>query len=101
MTAKLNQHIYSKGILTSKFGSKDMLLWKRVSAFVSTEDENLWILSRLMWFDGSRPPEMLPCIPLKNYFTQQKAGCSLERIMPKFPKWLFINAYLHLKGDML
>ena len=24
--AKLNQHIYFKGILTSKFGSKDMLL---------------------------------------------------------------------------
>ena len=43
---KLNQHLYFKGVLTSKFGSKDMLLWKRGSAFVSTEDENLWIPSR-------------------------------------------------------
>ena len=43
--AKLNQHIHFKGILTSKSGSKDMLLWKRSSAFVSTEDENLWINS--------------------------------------------------------
>ena len=30
-----------KGILTLKYGSKDMLLWKRGSVFVSTEDENL------------------------------------------------------------
>ena len=49
--AKLNQH---KGILTSKFGSKDMLHWKTGSAFVSTEDENMWIPSRLVWFDGTR-----------------------------------------------
>ena len=28
--AKLNQHVYYKGIITSKFGSKDMLLWKEV-----------------------------------------------------------------------
>ena len=46
--AKLNQYMYFKGILTSKFASKDMLLWKRGSAFVSTKDENLWIPSRLM-----------------------------------------------------
>ena len=37
-TVKLNQH---KGILTSNFESKDMLLWKRDSVFISTEDENL------------------------------------------------------------
>ena len=30
-----------KGILTLKYGSKDLLLWKRGSVFVSTEDENL------------------------------------------------------------
>ena len=61
--AKLNLH---KGILTSKFASKDMLLWKRGSAFVSTENENLWIHSRLMWFDGPRHPEMVPkmCHPI-------------------------------------
>ena len=50
--AKLSQH---KGTLTSKFESKDMLLWKRGSAFVSTEDKNLWIPSRLMWFDEQDP----------------------------------------------
>ena len=39
--AKQNQDIYFKGILTSKFGSKDMLFWKRRSAFVSTENVSL------------------------------------------------------------
>ena len=39
--AKLNQHIYFIGILTPEFGSKDIVLWKRGSSFVSTEDENL------------------------------------------------------------
>ena len=41
--AKLNQHICFKGILTSKFVSKNMLIWKRGSAFVSTEDRKLLI----------------------------------------------------------
>ena len=41
--AKQNQHTYFKGILTSKFESKDMLPWKRDSAFVPTEDEKLWV----------------------------------------------------------
>ena len=54
---KVNQH---KGILTSKFGSKDMLLWKRGSAFVSTGNESLWIPSRLVWFDGTRFPKRSP-----------------------------------------
>ena len=53
LAAKLNQHIYFNDILTLKFESKDMLLWKRDSAFVFTEDENLWIPSILMWFDGT------------------------------------------------
>ena len=44
--AKLNWH---KGILTSKFGYNLMLLWKRGSAFVSTDDEKLWIPSRIIW----------------------------------------------------
>ena len=39
--AKLNQPIYFKGILIPKFESKDMLLWKSRSSFVSTEDENV------------------------------------------------------------
>ena len=59
-TAKLNQHLYYKGILTSEFRSKDMLLGKRGSSFVFTEDENLWIVSRRIWFQGPRPPEKLP-----------------------------------------
>ena len=53
--AKLNQQIYFKGILASKFGPKDLLVLKRGSSFVSTEDEYLWIASRVMWFDGPRP----------------------------------------------
>ena len=32
----LDHHICSKGIMTSKFGSKDMILWKRGSSSVST-----------------------------------------------------------------
>ena len=40
-SAKQNQYVYYKGILTSEFGSKGMLLWKRRSCFVSTESENL------------------------------------------------------------
>ena len=57
--AKLNQHYFSyKGIMTSKFGCKDMLLWKRGS-LVSTVDENLWIASRPRWFDETRPPERM------------------------------------------
>ena len=58
--AKLNQPIYSKGIFTSKFVFKDMLLWKRGSSFVSTEVENLWNPSRLTSFNGPRPPERAP-----------------------------------------
>ena len=54
--AKLNQHIYFKGILILKFVSKDLLLWESY-VFVSTEDENLWIASRLLWFHQPRPPE--------------------------------------------
>ena len=60
-----------------------MLLWKRGSVFVSTEDENLWINSRLMWFDAPRPPEKLLWTPQK-YFAQQKARSILERTMPIF-----------------
>ena len=38
------QHIYFKAILTSEFESKNMLLWKRGSSFISTEDENCGLL---------------------------------------------------------
>ena len=41
--AKLDQHLYFKGMLTSKFMSKDMILWKRCSMFVPKEDRKLCI----------------------------------------------------------
>ena len=86
-TAKLNQHVYYKGIMTSEFGSKNMLLWKRRSSFVSKENENLWISSRLMWFDGPRhTPQKVAVNMPKGYFIQQKAGSTLERTMSKFPR---------------
>ena len=31
--AKLNQHVYYKGIKTSEFGTKNMMLWKTGSFF--------------------------------------------------------------------
>ena len=55
--AKLSEHIYFKGILILNFVSKDILLWKRGSVFISAEDENLWIASRLLWFHQPRPHE--------------------------------------------
>ena len=58
--AGLIQFIYFKNALTQKFKPKDKLLGKRISILVSTENENLWILSRLMWFDQARPPETMP-----------------------------------------
>ncbi|KAL6086788.1 hypothetical protein STEG23_031118, partial [Scotinomys teguina] len=36
---------------------------ERSSAFVSTEDENLWIASRLTWFDQERHPKRSPDVP--------------------------------------
>ena len=57
--AKLNQNGYHKGTITSKFGSKDMMLWKRGSSFVFTEDETLWIASIPIWYNRPCPPERL------------------------------------------
>ena len=56
-TAKLNQCIYFKVILTLIFVSKDILLWKRGSAIVSTEDRKLWIPYGQLWFDKTRTQE--------------------------------------------
>ena len=56
--AKLNQHKYYKGILTSEIGSKNMMLWKRGS-FVFTEDGTLWIAYRPIWYDRPCHPERL------------------------------------------
>ena len=51
--------------MTSKFGSKDMLFWKRGSFLISEEYENLCIASSLIWFDGTRPRERAPWTPSK------------------------------------
>ena len=55
---KLNQHVYYEDIMTSKFGSKNMLLWKRGFSFVFT-DESLWIASISIWYDEPYPRERL------------------------------------------
>ena len=57
-TAKLNQNGHHKGIMTSEFWSKNIMLWKS-SSFVFTENETLWILSRQIWYDRPHPPERL------------------------------------------
>ena len=57
--AELIQDRYFKNALTSKFGSKDMILWKGSSSFLFTEDEILWIASITIWYDRPRPPERL------------------------------------------
>ena len=71
-TAKLKKHVYYNGILTSVFCSKDTLLWKRGSSFVSSEDENLWNPSRLMWFDGPKPLKGCREHPLKITFPNKQ-----------------------------
>ena len=58
--AELIQDRYFENTLTSKFGSKDMILWKGGSSFVFTEDETLWIASIPIWYDKPCPPERLP-----------------------------------------
>ena len=53
---------YFKNTLASKLKSKGMLLWRRDFAFVSTENERLWIYSELrkIRFDKGRPSEKSP-----------------------------------------
>ena len=57
--AGLIQPIYFENVLTSKFKSKDMLLWRRDFAFVSTGNGRLWIHSELrkIRFDQGRALE--------------------------------------------
>ena len=47
--AELIQDIYFENTLTSKFGSRVMMLWKGGPSFVFTEDETLWIASIPIW----------------------------------------------------
>ena len=60
--AELTQDRNFENTLASKLKSKGMLLWRRDSAFVSTENERLWIYSELrkIHFDQGRPPEKSP-----------------------------------------
>ena len=60
--AKLIQDRYFENTLASKLKSKGMLLWRRDFAFVSTENERLWIHSELrkIQFDQGRSPEKSP-----------------------------------------
>ena len=60
--AKLMQDRYFKNTLTSKLKSKGMLPWRRDFAFISTENERLWIYSELrkIIFDQGRSPEQSP-----------------------------------------
>ena len=53
---------YFENTLVSKLKSKGMLLWRRDFAFVSTENERLWIHSELrkIRFKKGRPPEKSP-----------------------------------------
>ena len=54
------RHFIVNPNMSSKFGSKGMLLWKRGSTLVSTEDTKLLIPYWLMWFNGPRPPKRFP-----------------------------------------
>ena len=57
--AELIQDRYFENTLTLKLKSKGTLLWRRDFAFVSTENERLWIHSELrkIQFDQGRLPE--------------------------------------------
>ena len=59
---ELIQDRYFENTLASKLKSKGMLLWRRDFAFVSTENERLWIYSELrkIIFGQGRPPEQSP-----------------------------------------
>ena len=60
--AELIQDRYFENTLASKLKSKGMLLWRRDFAFVSTENERLWIHSELrkIQYDQGRPPKKSP-----------------------------------------
>ena len=60
--AELAQDRYFENFLASKLKSKRMLLWRRDFAFVSTENERLWIHSELrkIQYEQGRPPEKSP-----------------------------------------
>ena len=53
--AELIQDRYFENTLASKLRSKGMLLWRRDFAFVSTENERLWIHSELRKIKEDHP----------------------------------------------
>ena len=73
--------------MISKFGSKNMLLWKRGS-FVFT-DENLWIASRPIWFDGTRHPEKFMNTPTKKILRSINSRKQFVESMPIFPNIVY------------
>ncbi|CAO2611318.1 hypothetical protein LEMLEM_LOCUS15096 [Lemmus lemmus] len=71
-----------------------MLLWKRRSAFVSTEEENLWIPSKLVWLDGPIPPERTfhdneihLLLAAANYFKRKMGSWSKRLLMDFVSHW--------------
>ena len=75
--AKLIQDRYFENTLASKLKSKNMLLWRIGFAFVSTENERLWIYLELrkVIFDQGRPPEQSPVGtdgPISEFFIQNR-----------------------------
>ena len=94
-TAKLNQH---KGILISKFESKDMLLWKRGSSFVFTEDENLWIASRPICLMEQDPQKGCFKHTHKENTLPNKHQEEVWTELLRYSQILFVNVSLHLKG---
>ena len=65
--------------------------------FFSTEDENLWINSRLMQFDGQRTPERFPSTPPKIMSLNKKQEAFRRKLCQNF-QILFINISLYFKG---
>ena len=99
--------------MPSKFKPKDKLLGKRISNFISTENERLWIPSRLMWFDRARPPEEMSMgkWSLADHYSQDfciflgyphdSAPYLLEAVWKEWrpnSQILFINVCFHLNG---
>ena len=107
-----NNSIYIfKKCFDTKIYIQGQVTGKRISIFVSTENEKLWIPSRLIWFDEARPPESAPLViqhskqlvqsSLADYSQDfcvflgypwqhpLPAEICLERMMPKFPNIVY------------
>jgi hypothetical protein len=60
-TAELKHPVYTKDVFTSKWREGNVLCSGRVFVYVSTGEEKLWILSKLIKirYDKGRPSEDL------------------------------------------